>query len=383
MFDAGLRITEALSLQIKHLDFPNSRLKVRTLKKGKTKTGEPIIKFRYIPMSSRLISAIGDFWKLVKNKKNPDSYIFPSNPKFKPKEPFLSRKVVGRRIKYLSGGLVNPHMLRHSFATRIVEKTKDIKMAMELLGHASIKTTQIYIHVAEDKKRFAIDLIEPKTKMQRIKERFMPEPQKIFIKPVAKGLTKVHVGRKQEIADLHRKIEMKINTLIEGPQGIGKSHLLDNSVFPKVLRIDDFKGLTTTLKGMIIKLRADKESEVDLVLEVDNEAVRKSQIERLNLLKATRNTEEVNKCLVNLTNAAKSGKENLLDLAVKYNITRKAGSFYSYGEHKLGQGREKVKMFLSEHTKVRDSIEKDVKTLVFGSPKEIAKLTEKLQATAK
>jgi methylmalonyl-CoA mutase len=52
------------------------------------------------------------------------------------------------------------------------------------------------------------------------------------------------------------------------------------------------------------------------ILEVDNEAVRKSQIERLNKLKADRNSNEVEKCLVNLTNAAKSGEENLLGLAV-------------------------------------------------------------------
>jgi len=53
------------------------------------------------------------------------------------------------------------------------------------------------------------------------------------------------------------------------------------------------------------------------ILEVDNEAVRKSQIERLEKLKSERNTQEVEKCLVALTNAAKSGEENLLNLAVK------------------------------------------------------------------
>ena len=126
MFDGGLRITECLSLQIKHFDFARNEMKVRTLKKGKTKDGVAKITYRYIPMTSRLLTAIGNYWKLVKAKNNPDSFIFPSNPKFNPKELFLSRKVVGRRIKYLSGGLVNPHMLRHSFITRVVDKTKDI-----------------------------------------------------------------------------------------------------------------------------------------------------------------------------------------------------------------------------------------------------------------
>ena len=60
-----------------------------------------------------------------------------------------------------------------------------------------------------------------------------------------------------------------------------------------------------------------KEEDPLHILEVDNEAVRKSQIERLNTLKANRNNTRVEKSLVALKNAAKSGKENLLDLAVK------------------------------------------------------------------
>jgi len=58
------------------------------------------------------------------------------------------------------------------------------------------------------------------------------------------------------------------------------------------------------------------------ILEVDNEAVRKSQIKRLNQLKTTRNTSEVNIALQNLTNCAKSGDGNLLDLAIEAAIKR-------------------------------------------------------------
>lgn len=72
---------------------------------------------------------------------------------------------------------------------------------------------------------------------------------------------------------------------------------------------------------------------------------------------------------------------DLLDLATKYNITRKAGAFYSYGETRLGQGRENAKGFLRENTKLAGEIEKDLKTLVFGSAKEVEKLTEKMKET--
>jgi len=74
---------------------------------------------------------------------------------------------------------------------------------------------------------------------------------------------------------------------------------------------------------------------------------------------------------------------DLLDLATKYNIARKAGSFYSYNDVKLGQGRENAKNFLRENTKLKTSLEKDVRTLVYGDPKAKEKLLEKLPADAK
>ncbi len=68
---------------------------------------------------------------------------------------------------------------------------------------------------------------------------------------------------------------------------------------------------------------------------------------------------------------------DLLDIATKYNITRKAGAFYSYEDNKLGQGRENCKAFLRDNEKVLKSLEKDVKSLVFGTPEEMEKVVKK------
>ncbi len=109
-----------------------------------------------------------------------------------------------------------------------------------------------------------------------------------------------------------------------------------------IQEVEDLGGMTKAIEKGIPKLRieeaaAKKQAKIDSgqdiivgvnkyqlaqedplhILEVDNEAVRKSQIERLNQLKESRNTSEVKKSLVNLTNAAKYRKGNLLDLAVK------------------------------------------------------------------
>jgi methylmalonyl-CoA mutase len=115
-----------------------------------------------------------------------------------------------------------------------------------------------------------------------------------------------------------------------------------NKAWKLIKEVEDLGGMTKAIEKGIPKLRieeaaAKKQARIDSgkdvivgvnkyqlkqedplhILEVDNEAVRKSQIKRLHQLKADRNTEEVQKSLVNLTNAAKSGEENLLDLAVK------------------------------------------------------------------
>lgn len=83
-----------------------------------------------------------------------------------------------------------------------------------------------------------------------------------------------------------------------------------------------------------------------------------------------------------LYNKGISFEGDLLDLAAKYNVVRKAGAFYSYKETKLGQGRESVKAFLQENTKLTKEIEKDVKTLAYGSPKEIEKIVAEMPANA-
>ncbi len=75
-----------------------------------------------------------------------------------------------------------------------------------------------------------------------------------------------------------------------------------------------------------------------------------------------------------------SAEGDLLDLATKYNITRKAGAFYSYGNTKLGQGRENSKVFLMKNEKIAKDLEKDLKKLLYGSPKEAEEVMVKTNA---
>ena len=61
---------------------------------------------------------------------------------------------------------ITPHMFRHSFATYLIEEEVDISYVQKLLGHSSIKTTQIYIHVAAKKQAKILREKHPRNKMK-------------------------------------------------------------------------------------------------------------------------------------------------------------------------------------------------------------------------
>ncbi|MGB0896210.1 MAG: methylmalonyl-CoA mutase [Flavobacteriaceae bacterium] len=99
------------------------------------------------------------------------------------------------------------------------------------------------------------------------------------------------------------------------------------------------------------KYRLEKEDPLH-ILEVDNTVVRQSQIERLNRLKSERNATEVATCLAELTNAAKSGKQNLLELAVKAAKARATlGEISDALEVEFGRYKADIKSFTGVYSK--------------------------------
>jgi len=261
MLDCGLRVTEVVSLKLGDFDFMRNEVRIKSLKKRGKDTS------RVIPITTRLLEAISFYCRSLEADK--DTYMFPAVNK-KSKSPHLSRKQVWRKLNKLSDGVVYPHMFRHTFASRIVNEGNDLLVAQKLLGHNDIRTTQVYTHVNERDLKAAINSIEEKGIKVWFKRKFGKKIE-VPVLPFDKGITNFHVGRKNILKKLASNGEKKINTLVKGPQGIGKTHLLDNYQYGKILRIDEVNKFKRTLISMIQSIIQDKPGMLELYTQLEEQ----------------------------------------------------------------------------------------------------------------
>ena len=133
MYSSGLRVSETVNINIS--DFEENMSFLRVIGKGS--------KTRLVPMGRFAIKAINS-WHIERKKilNNTDALFLNL------KGARLSVRSVQLRLKKMATkqGLppVHPHMLRHSFATHMLESSGDLRTIQELLGHSSLSTTQIY-----------------------------------------------------------------------------------------------------------------------------------------------------------------------------------------------------------------------------------------------
>ena len=143
MYGSGLRVSELAGLSVDRVDLERSRVLV--FGKGS--------KEREVPMSdpARLALAewIGHGRRILLPEAGSDALFL--NRRSRPIGPRDVRRLVGRYGSLALGGRrVTPHTLRHSFATHLLEGGADIRVVQELLGHASVATTQVYTLVTKE-----------------------------------------------------------------------------------------------------------------------------------------------------------------------------------------------------------------------------------------
>ena len=133
-YSAGLRVSEALSLRVRDIDIEEKTVMIRGGKGGKD---------RVTVLSEKLVDGIVSISAL----KEPTSLLFESERGGK-LSTVTAQKIFTVALK--KAGINKPatfHSLRHSFATHLLENGTDVRYVQELLGHANIRTTQIYTHL--------------------------------------------------------------------------------------------------------------------------------------------------------------------------------------------------------------------------------------------
>ena len=138
LYSSGLRVSEAVSLKVEDINFEEKTVKVISGKGDKQ---------RITIISEKLLEDIKDYL----GERN-EGYLFVGIDGECPLSTKTAQKVIPLIAK--KAGLqkkVTPHVLRHSFATHLLNKGVDIRFIQELLGHENLQTTQIYTHVSVER----------------------------------------------------------------------------------------------------------------------------------------------------------------------------------------------------------------------------------------
>ncbi|MCV2503369.1 MAG: tyrosine-type recombinase/integrase, partial [Neisseriaceae bacterium] len=156
MYGSGLRVSEVESLNLKDIELDSGWVTV----KGKG------AKTRQIPLTDKSIDAVKSYLKLRPEIENQDA-LFISR---------LGNRITNRRIqqnlnewaiRHQAMQHLSPHMLRHSFATQLLQNSQNIRAVQELLGHSQLSTTQIYTKLDFDHLANVYDHTHPRAKKKK------------------------------------------------------------------------------------------------------------------------------------------------------------------------------------------------------------------------
>lgn len=156
LYSCGLRVTEMIQLKISDLFFEEGF--IRVIGKGN--------KQRFVPINSYMIRLIDNYRNLIRShikiQKGHEDTIF-LNRRGKQ----ISRNMVFMILKELTekAGIdktVSPHTLRHSFATHLLENGADLRAIQQMLGHESITTTEIYMHLDKSHLKQVVEKFHPR-----------------------------------------------------------------------------------------------------------------------------------------------------------------------------------------------------------------------------
>jgi site-specific recombinase XerD len=148
LYGAGLRISEALALELRDIDGDRDVITVRHGKGDRD---------RQVPLSGVLLTTLRTYWRAYR----PEPFLFPGKDGQGPMGKGTIQKAIRTaRVRASIAKPVTPHVLRHTYATHLLEAGTDLRVIQILLGHGSLKTTQRYLHVATERVRSTVSPLD-------------------------------------------------------------------------------------------------------------------------------------------------------------------------------------------------------------------------------
>jgi integrase/recombinase XerC len=157
-YSSGLRLSELTALKLGEVDFTEAT--VRVLGKGR--------KTRVVPVGRHALGALKSWLGVRSALAAPDEQAMFVNRRGKPLGPrAIQLRIRAWALKQGIPAKVHPHMLRHSFASHVLQSSGDLRAVQEMLGHASISTTQVYTHLDWQHLAKVYDAAHPRAKRKK------------------------------------------------------------------------------------------------------------------------------------------------------------------------------------------------------------------------
>jgi integrase/recombinase XerC len=158
-YGTGIRRAELLGLKLSDVDFNRSQITV--LGKGN--------KMRIVPLGSKAISALQNWFEhratIMEDAQADDHDFVFINTKGKPLQPRSLHTIINTTLLETGATKRSPHVLRHSFATHMLDEGADLRIIKEFLGHANLAATQIYTHNSAERLKKVYATAHPRAKM--------------------------------------------------------------------------------------------------------------------------------------------------------------------------------------------------------------------------
>lgn len=167
LYASGIRISELVTLTINSIQYDKSKnvIKPILIIKGKGS------KERLVAINNSAMRALEKYlmirYQYLEHGNTQSIWLFPSNSK----EGHITRQRFAQKLKEkayqknLDFTKISPHILRHSFATHLLENGADLRVIQELLGHSSINTTQLYVHIQQIRLKSLLERHHPLAKI--------------------------------------------------------------------------------------------------------------------------------------------------------------------------------------------------------------------------